>query len=266
MNIADIAVTSLETITGFDPVSGAYLFTLDELQNASIQNSQETQDITGKGGRLLSTLKRNKTVTITGANGLVSGGLLEVQTGGTFESKTADVMWTDYLTVNSHAATTNYKAIGTAGAEIEELFIRNADGTKGDSLEQDTTAAAGKFAYAPATKALSFHTDVADGTEIVVIYKRRLATAGVIENVSDVYSKKATLYIDAFGEDKCGNVSRIQFFIPKADFSGEFTIDLGDNQTVHNFEARSLAGACVGGNSAMLWSFTIFGADTADAA
>ena len=54
----------------------------------------------------------------------------------------------------------------------------------------------------------------------------------------------------------------MQFFIPKADFSGEFTLELGDNQTTHAFEAKALAGGC-GGNG-QLWSYTIFGSDTAD--
>ena len=84
MNIKDITITSLETITAFNVVTGNYRFTLDELQNATIANTQESTEITGKGGRKLSSLKRNKAVTISGTNGLVSGGLLEVQTGGKF--------------------------------------------------------------------------------------------------------------------------------------------------------------------------------------
>ena len=36
MNINDITITSLETINAFDIVTGAYKFTLDELQNATI--------------------------------------------------------------------------------------------------------------------------------------------------------------------------------------------------------------------------------------
>jgi len=235
MNVADLTITSLETITGFDIVTGDYVFTLDELQDASIANSQDVTEITGKGGRKISQLKRNKSVTVSGTNGMVSGGLLEAQTGGTFENKTTEVLWTDYLTVSSNAAATTYKAIGTTGAEIEELYIRNGDGTLGTELEQDSKAATGKFAYDPSTKALTF-SGVNDGTEIVVIYKRKI-TADVLSNESDKYSKKLTLYVDALAEDKCANVYRIQFFIPKADFSGEFTLDMGDNQTTHDFEA-----------------------------
>ena len=261
MVINDIAITSLETITAFDITTGSYKFTIDELQNASIAQSQETTDITGKQGRVISTLKRNKTVTVSGTNGLVSGGLLETQTGGSFASKATEVLWADYLTVASGEATTSYKAIGTAGAEIEALYIKNSDGTLGTKLEQAAQAAAGKFAYDPSTKKLTFHTDVTAGTELIAYYKRKI-TADVLENDANTYSGKLTLYIDALAEDKCGNIYRVQFFIPKADFSGEFTLELGDNQTTHAFEAKALAGGC-GGNG-QLWSYTIFGSDTAD--
>ena len=36
MNINDITITSLETINAFDIATGAFKFTLDELQNATI--------------------------------------------------------------------------------------------------------------------------------------------------------------------------------------------------------------------------------------
>lgn len=258
--INDLALTSLETITAFDVVTGAYKFTLDELQKATIENNEEKTEITGKHGRKLSNLKRNKAVTITGANGLVSGGLLEVQTGGSFENKVTEILWTDYLTVSNNAATTSFKAIGTTGAEIESLYLKNSDETLGKKLEQASQADTDKFAYSPATKALTFK-DVPDGTEIVVYYKRKIK-ADVLDNDSDNYSDKCTLYIDAFAEDKCSNVYRIQIYIPKADFSGTFNLEIGDNQTVHSFEAEALAGACGAGGK--MWTYTVFGANTED--
>ena len=72
MNINDIAITSLDEIAGFDIPTGIHLFTLDELQNASIANSQEKQDITGKQGRKLTSLKKNKSVVVSGSSRLVA--------------------------------------------------------------------------------------------------------------------------------------------------------------------------------------------------
>lgn len=261
INVNDITITSLETLTAFDCVTGEYKFTLDELQSATIAQTEDKSEVTGKGGRKLANIKRNKAVTVSGDSGLVSGGLLEIQTGGSFESGETEIMWTDYLTVKSNSATTLYKAIGTAGAEIDALYMKNSDGTLGGLLTQAATAASGKFAYDPTKKALTF-SGVADGTEIAVFYKRKIS-ANTLDNDSENYSGKCALYIDALGEDKCANVYRIQFYIPKADFSGEFSFEMSDSQTVHSFEAEALAGACGAGGK--LWTYTIFGADTADA-
>lgn len=264
MNIQDITITSLETITAFDITTGGFMFVLDELQNATISQTQEKTDITGKQGRKLSSLKKNKAVTISGTNGLVSGGLLELQTGGKFESKVTTVMWPDYLTVSNNKATTTYTAVGTVGNEIAEAYIKDGDGVLSTALTQDAAVAAGKFTYTPSTKELTFNdNEIADGTEIVVYYLRQIQ-ADVLENLSDNYSGKCTLYVDAFAEDKCANVYRIQFYIPKADFNGEFSFEMGDNQSVHAFEAESLSGAC--GTSGALWTYTIFGANAEDVA
>lgn len=263
VNVSDITITSIETITAFDIVSGAFKWVLDELQNATIANTQETTDITGKQGRLLNTLKKNKAVTVSGNNGLISGGLLETQVGNAFESKVTPVMYPDYLTVSSNKATTTYKAVGTSGNEIESVYVRNADGSLGKKLTQGVSASAGVFKYDPSTKAITFNeSELEDGTEIAVYYFRKVQ-ANVLENLSDQYSDKVALYIDAFAEDKCANVYRVQFYIPKADFNGNFDLQMGDSQSVHAFEARSLAGAC--GTSGSLWTYTIFGEDAPDA-
>lgn len=259
----DITLTSLETITGYGIVSGEYLFTLDELQDATIANTQDAQEITGKGGRLLNSIKRNKAVTVSGTNGLLSGGLLELQTGNKFTSGTVKVRWSDYLTINDDASATSYVAVGSEGAEIENLYIKNADGTLGAKLTQDAAVGAGKFTYNPTTKALAFAANAyEDGTEIAVFYDRNIEGHSLV-NLSDKYSEKCQLYIDAFGEDKCGNIYRVQFYIPKADFNGNFDIQMGGDQVVHAFEANSLSTAC--NNNAQLWTFTVFGANAADA-
>lgn len=285
MNINDITITSLETITAFDISTGNYKFTLDELQDATIAQSQDSQEITGRQGRKLASLKRNKAVTISGSNGLVSGGLLELQTGSNFENKATEVLWTDYLTVEAketevevegvkttvttYTATTSWKAVGTIGAEIEALYIKDSKNNtlatelvQGSEVKDANASAPATFTYDPASKIITLPSSAA-GAEIVVYYKRKI-NADVLENKSDKYSGKCSLFIDAFAEDKCANVYRVQFYIPKADFSGEFSFEMGDNQTVHSFEAEALSGACGAGSS--LWTYTIFGTDEADVA
>ena len=262
MIINDITITSLDTITCFGVTSGEYLFTLDELQSASIAQSQEVVDITGRQGRRLNSLKRNKAVTISGQNGMVSHGLLELQTGSNFTNGATKVMWTDYITVDTTNGTkTAYVAVGTAGSEIIGLYVQNSNGTLGTKLVQDSSASAGKFAYNPTTKVLTLHTDITNGTKLVAYYKRNI-TANVLEDSASKYSGKCAMYIDATGEDKCANIYHVQIYVPKADFNGDFTFDMGDNQAVHSFEANALAGTC--GNVDEFFSYTVFAENTAD--
>lgn len=262
MIVGDLTITSLDSIAVYG-LTGDFLFEVDELQNANINNTEEKVDITGKGGRKLNSLKRNKAVTITGTNGLLSNGLLEVQTGSKFAaSDTAVIKWADYLTVGeNNTAKTVYKAIGTAGAEVHKLAVRAANGTQASILTQGDNVAAGVFKYDPATGILSFNeTDCPKGTEIVVHYFRQVS-GSVLENKSDVFSGKGTLYITATAEDTCNKQYLVQIYVPKADFNGNFDIALGDNQTVHAFEATSLAGSC--GSAGNLWTYTVVGADYA---
>lgn len=272
MNISDITITSLETISAFDLQTGNLMFVLDELQNATIAQTQEKTDITGKQGRKLNSLKKNKAVTVSGTNGLVSSGLLGIQVGSDFENnKLTTVKWTEYITVESDGeATISYTAIGSTGSEIDSVWVKDSDGMLAHVLEQGSEAGSGKFTYTPQTKKLTFGTvleesgevqEVKKGDEIVVSYERQIR-GSVLENMSDNYSGKCALYIDAFAEDKCSNIYRIQFYIPKADFNGEFSFEMGDNQTVHAFEAEALAGAC--GMSGALWTYTVFDKDASD--
>lgn len=277
MTIADLAITSLETITAFGASDGKYLFTLDELQNATISQSQESTDITGKAGRKLSTLKRNKTFTISASNGLISTGLLEAQTGGTIGKGAHNVNWTETVSVVSGVATLTYKAVGTAGAEIKALYVKNEDGTLGDLLTQGvsgtghTSPDLKEFFYVYDTSgttpvsSLTFNAESGgafenDG-EAFVIYERKVDAKylTVDDDISDV---KANIYVDAIAEDKCAHQYHVQLHVPKADISAEFSIDMGDNQAIHSFEAQALAGKC--GESGNFWEWTIFGVNASD--
>ncbi|WP_369297169.1 hypothetical protein [uncultured Neglectibacter sp.] len=258
MNINELSITSLDTITAFGINGGEQKFVLDELQNATISNTQETTPLTGKGGRTLSNLKKNKAVKVSGANGMVSLALMAANTGTEGATKETTVKIADYLAVSGTEATTRYAAVGTAGNEIGTVFVKNPNGTQKKKLTQAATAAAGKFAYDPTTKKITFaEGDIAEGDEIVCWYDRKV-TGDVVSNVSDQYSEKLELYVDATAEDKCHNEYHVQFYLPYVDFSGNFDLTMGTEQTVHNFEGTSLASAC-GRGGTKFWDMIVFG-------
>lgn len=262
ITLADLTPTSVETITAFD-MNGDFLFTLDELQSVTIGHSEDTVEITGRQGRLLNTLKRNKAVTLSGNNGMVSMGMLGAQIGADVTSGTTTYLHNERLTVNSNKATTTYKAVGTTGKEIVAVRLMNGDAL-GTVMEQASEAAAGKFAYKPDNKQLTFNDgELPDGTEIAVFYNRKI-NANTLTNPSDKYGYKAEIFLDVIMEDMCSKVYRVQFHFFRMDFNGTFDLEFGENQAVHAFEANSLSTGC--NSRGELWEATIFESDTADAA
>ena len=254
VDVSKLIITEIAQITAFNN-AGELEFIMDEVQDGSIQNSQEKSDITGRNGRKIASLKKNKAVTVSATNGVLVGGALAAQTGTEVEQGTFKVRITDVLTVTSNKATTTKTAVGTVGAEIGTIYVKNANGSLGTKIEQDASASSGKFAYNPSDNSIT--TDgLTDGTEIVAFYDVEVESAK-ISNDSEKYSKILKLYIDVVLQDTCDVEYAGQIVIERADVSGEFELSLGGDNFAHAFEAESLAGGCTG--STKLWDLIMYG-------
>lgn len=254
IDVSKLSITEIDQITCFNN-AGELEFIMDEIQEGAINNTQEKVDITGRGGRKIGSLKKNKAVTVTATNGLLVGGALAAQTGTSVEQGSFKVRKTEVAIVNSNKATLTGTPVGTAGAEIGYAYLKNANGSLGKKLEQNATASAtGKFAYA-ASEITFFDGDIPAGSEIVVFYDEEVVSAK-ISNDSETYSKTLKMYVDVTAQDNCDNLFHGQFIINRADFSGEFDISMGGDPTVHAIEAESLAGGCSG--STNLWDFIVY--------
>ncbi|WP_342759402.1 hypothetical protein [Kineothrix sedimenti] len=256
VDVNKLIITQVDQITAFNN-AGELEFILDELQDTTIANSEEKVDITGKGGRKIGSLKKNKAVTISGTNGVLVGGALAAQTGTEIENGTFKVRVTDVMTVTSNATATEKTAVGTVGAEIGTLYKKNSNGSLGTKLTQVAAdPATGEFTYNPTSKAVTlFAGDVADGAEVVAFYDIEVESAK-ISNDSEKYSKTLKLYIDVTAQDNCDNAYHGQFIIQRGDFNGTFDLVMGSDPTTQAFEAESLAGGCTG--STNLWDLIVY--------
>lgn len=254
VDINKLIITEVAQITAFNNADELE-FIMDEIQEGSIQNSQEKSDVTGRNGRKIASLKKNKAVTVSATNGMLVGGTLAAQTGTEIEQGLFDVRITDVMTVKDNKCKTSKTAIGTVGNEIGAIYIKNANGSLGSKFEQDSVPAEGKFTYDPDTQEIVF-SDIADGTEVVTFYNVKVESAK-ISNDSEKYSKVLKLYIDVVLQDQCDVEYAGQIIIQRADVSGEFELSLGGDNFAHAFEAESLAGGCTG--STNLWDLIVYG-------
>lgn len=219
-------------------------FVMDELQDTTISNSQENNDITGKNGAVIGTLKRNKAVTVSGNNGLIVAGAIAAQTGSNVETGKFTIRATDILTVADNSVTLSNTPIGAEGAEIITLRKKSNNGLLGEAFEQDATASAtGKFAYSDGTITF-FEGDLEDGDVVVAFYNTEVDNATRVTNDADTYSKTLKAYLDCTVQDRCDKLLRGQFIFPRADFTGNFDMSLGGTDSVQSFEFRTLKNLC----------------------
>ena len=255
INTDRLIITSIDQITAYNNANELE-FILDELQDCTISNTQENTDVTGKNGAVIGRLKRNKAVTISGNNGFIVGGAIAAQTGADVEQGAFNVRTMEILTVASNSVTLTNDPKGSAGAEIVALYKRNTNGSLGQKFEQNATAeSTGQYAYA--TKTITFFEgDLEDGDQVVVFYDMEVTNAARISNDSNTYSKTLRLYIDITCQDNCDNVYHGQIYCGRADFTGNFDISIGGDNSVQAFEAQSLRDTCSGAGK--LWDFYIW--------
>ena len=260
MNIDKFTITSYDQLTGFDRTNGSLDMILDELSDFTLSHEEEKSDITGKGGRIISSLKKNKKVTGKGTNGMLSGGALAAMLGAEVEDGEHTIRYTDTITVSSNKGVTTEVAVGTAGNEIGTVYVRDANNayiSGGKKLTQTSAEpTAGEFSYNPETKEIIFADgDVADGTEVIAFYDANV-TGKKISNNAENYSKTLQLFIDVTCRDACDNLFHGQFIIGRADFNGTFDITGGSEPATLGFEFTSMPNLCTGKSD--LWDFVLF--------
>lgn len=264
--IDSFIVTSVDSIFGYNVNSDTDLqFEITEPQTFSIDNTQDNVDLTGKQGRVIGTLARNKGVTISGTNGLFDVGLLAANTGKDAEEVTGFYQYVEYIEKKNITTSTFTAVSPVPGNEIPRVTVYKGDTHEVDKiLKQGATASPGFFTYNPATKRFVFDpTDVTNGTMFRAIYNRYVSMT-TVTNSAEVFGRTYHIIANCTGEDQCKNVKYIQFDIPYAKFDGNFNIEIGDAQSVQNFTARCEVDTCSIKNRGIFWTARFIDDTTAD--
>lgn len=156
---------------------------------------------------------------------------------------------------------TKFTAVGATGSEIGSLFKINSDGTYGNQFTQAATAGTGTFAYATATKAITFGTSDANapkaGDYIACAYTYKTsATAQKITVEADAIPP--TVLVSAYGlaRDTCSGELFPAVVEGQAQIDGNWNFDLSASgePVVQNLTMDFVRGC----TSKDLYTFTIF--------
>ena len=258
-------IQNMERLSFFDLATGVCQFIADDLQNASMENEQETVYALGKNGVRIGSADRNKASRITATNGAIVDGIMAVQVGSEIVKGTTTVPnhFVEVETADGVSAELTLKPVGAVGAEIPYIYKRNADGTVGAAYPIAAAASATAFKYDPATHRITLPTGAfSAGDTVYMFYDIEVADAKKITNSEDKFSATGMLVADIFAKDVCTEKSYYgKIIYPKAKASGNFTLSFGDDPSVQDMEFEALSGGCDTTATKKLWDFIVFDDD-----
>ncbi len=265
VRIGDFMISEFVDVEAYFRNTGLLDYRLEDLTDFSLDATQEKANITGRNGRIIGKKKKNKAVSGSGTSGVVSPGLFRTQTGGNITYGDALVKRVETKTCAGKGTTitTDSPAVGDAGNEIGIIQVFTDGGRRVAVFEQGTAASDDKFSYNPTTKTITLPNDdaIVSGMSIVYAYKRAV-TATIMNDPADKFSEVRELWIHCFATDSCDNKYCADIYIPRADFKGDFTLDLGGDQTTHNFSFEALPDFCKTDGDNDLFKVFVYTEDT----
>lgn len=255
-------VQNMERISFFDLETGVCQFVVDDLQEATMTNEQETVYATGKNGVKIGSADRNKASRITATNGSIVDGVMAMQVGSEIVEGTTIVPRHFFMlaTADGVTADVTVKPAGAVGNEIPYIYKRNADGTVGRPYPIAAEASDEAFQYDPSAKKITLPTGAfSAGETVYAFYDIEVKDAKKISNREDRFSATGMLVADCFAKDICTEKSYYAKIVyPKAKAAGNFDLAFGNDPSVQGMEFEALSGGC--GSSAIkrLWDFIVF--------
>lgn len=261
LNFDNFSIVSVDRFTFKSATTGAIHFIAEELQSFTLTCGEEVVFQTGRTARRLSSMKRNKTSSISFDSGYVSLSQMGAQIGvkaDSFDTATMPSPQVEYVIVGADGktATTKYKAEGVAGSELRVIYRANTDGTPGEMLVQAAAAAEGKFAYDPTTKEITLDTTgFTEGDRLLVSYEYKTKGKRIV-NDSSTFSLNGEGIFEATLHSACDQETNYcgKLWIPNLSANGSFELIMGGDQTIQTFGGESLASSCLGGS---YWSWII---------
>lgn len=228
----DLIIDRIQMATAED-FSGNVLYTLTQLQNATINISAESNDVTDKDGNLVKRFWKGKTGEFTATNSFINLNILGEEAGSKKVEATADkkiVAPGIIITKQEDTSITLANVTGTP-----KVYGLEPNGTMGIAFTAGASATASTFVYDENTGNVTLPTS-SDYTKYLVRYDRELSDGAVaITNQAGKFPATIRLILKVLCVDPCSaDTLRAAYVdIPSFQVSPESEVSLSsDNQTI----------------------------------
>lgn len=231
----DLIIDRIQVATAED-FSGNVLYTLTQLQEASISISAESNDVTDKDGNLVKRFWRAKTGEFTATNAFINLNILASESGNEKLVATSanKITAPGILIIKAEEGPTVVLANVTAGT-VPKVYGLETNGTLGKSFQTAGSASASTFVWDDSTGTLTIP-DSNEYVQYLIRYDRTVSENAVsIVNEADKFPGTIRLILKVLCVDPCSaDTLRAAYIdIPSFQVSPECEISLSsDNQSI----------------------------------
>ena len=211
---------------------GDLLFTVKDVQDASLNTSAELEDAVDGQGNIINQYLRSKTAEWSGSNALFDFGMAAAQYGDKVVTGSQTVEKTEVIEVAANATSASLTAAYKAGGKIKVYSIDNDGMTLGSAIANATASARTLTVPSAAT-----------ARKIFVKYETEV-TGSKIENRADADGVPFKLTVEALGNDTCTkNTSYLYITAPYARMAPDFDWSVATDGT-HDFTINCMKDYC----------------------
>ena len=220
------------------------IFSLNQVQDLSLNQTSESQEITDALGVSIMELMRAKSLEASANNAIYDFSLLASQYGTekvtAEEGKEIAVPTMESFEV----AGETYSLKHEPTADIATIYALNGDSTLGAKYTVSTAADADHFAYAEGV--ITLPTSIKAGDEMFVMYEYKSAKAVEVVNSADKFAKMGKMTFEVLVYDVCDPETKIfaYLILPKFQLSNDFDWSIGGDSQQHAFSGKAMVDYC----------------------
>lgn len=224
------------------------IFALNQVQDLSLNQTSESQEITDALGVSIMELMRAKALEASANNAIYDFSLLSAQYGTEKKVASADVKvvtpMMETFEVKKEMTEYTLKHTPVEGKEPTAIYALNGDSTLGAKYVSGTGASATEFAYADGV--ITLPTGVAVGTDMFVMYEYETDNAIEIVNSANNFAKMGKMTFECLVYDVCDPETKMfaYLILPRFQLSNDFDWSIGGDNQQHAFGGKAHVDYC----------------------
>lgn len=220
------------------------IFSLNQVQNLSLNQTSESQEVTDALGVSIMELMRAKALEASAENAIYDFSLLSAQYGTEKVEATGDAKLVVPAMESFEVAGTEYSLKHTPVAAPVAIYALNGDSTLGAKYVAGTAASDTEFAYADGK--ITLPTGLEANSEMFVMYEYESENAIEIINSANKFAKMGKMTFECLVYDVCDPETKMfaYLILPRFQLSNDFDWSIGGDSQTHAFSGKAMVDYC----------------------